>query len=41
MNMRWLSQFFIIRLADLILFVFFLVVVILQPIRKLVLYLRK
>jgi hypothetical protein len=41
MNARWLSQFLFIRLADLMLFLFFIFVVILQPIRKLARYLRK
>ena len=41
MNTRWLSQFLIIRLADLMLFLFFILVVILQPVRKLIQYFRK
>jgi hypothetical protein len=41
MNTRWLSQFLFIRLADLMLFLFFIIVVILQPVRKLIRYLRK
>ncbi len=41
MNARWLSQFLFIRLADLMLFLFFIFVVILQPVRKLAQYLRK
>jgi hypothetical protein len=41
MNMRWLSQFLFIRLADLTLFLFFIFVLILQPYRKFVQYLRK
>jgi len=41
MNTRWLSQFLFIRLADLMLFLFFIFVVILQPVRKLIQYFRK
>ena len=41
MNTRWLSQFLFIRLADLMLFLFFIFVVILQPVRKLIQIFRK
>jgi len=41
MNTRWLSQFLFIRLADLMLFLFFIFVVILQPVRKLIQHFRK
>ena len=41
MFMRWLSQFMFLRIVDLILLVFFLIALIHQPIRKLIIRLQK
>lgn len=41
MYTRWLSQFMLLRLVDLILLVFFLIALIHQPIRKLTTRLQK
>ena len=41
MYMRWLSQFMFLRVVDLVLLVIFLIALVHQPIRKLIIRLQK